>query len=158
MSSNIRLSNIRNGIAGGLLATMAAAGMMLMNNALHRIPELHVARTLAAVLSAADRPIVGWIAFLVLGIFVFGTAFALLAPKVPTRSYVVKGVVFGMVSWLLMMLVLLPLAGAGVFGVNRGSMLAPAALVLNLVYWLVLSLVYRSASGAAAAPARRVKA
>ena len=136
--------SIRNGLISAIFATLAAGSMMLMNNALHRVPELHLARTLAAVLGYPDRLMVGWIAFLVLGILVFGVLFALLAPKLPVRSYLVKGLIFGVMSWLLMMVVIMPLAGAGFFGVSRGHILALAALVLNLVYWIVLSLIYRS--------------
>ena len=136
--------SIRNGLISAIFATLAAGSMMLMNNALHRIPELHLARTLAAVLGYPDHLMVGWIAFLVIGILVFGVLFAVLAPKLPVRSYLVKGLIFGVVSWLLMMVVIMPLAGAGFFGVSRGHILALAALVLNLVYWIVLSLMYRS--------------
>ncbi|HKA43607.1 MAG TPA: DUF6789 family protein [Burkholderiales bacterium] len=136
--------SIRNGLISAIFATLAAGSMMLMNNALHRVPELHLARTLAAVLGYPDRLMVGWIAFLVLGILVFGVLFAVLAPKLPVRSYLVKGLIFGVMSWLLMMVVIMPLAGAGFFGVTRGHILALAALVLNLVYWIVLSLIYRS--------------
>lgn len=148
------MRNILNGIASGLVGTIAAGGMLLMNNALHKIPELHVARTLAALLGSPDRPLVGWVAFLVLGIVVFGVLFALAAPRIPVQSYLVKGLLFGIASWLLMMVVMMPLAGAGLFGIARGTMLAPAALVLNLVYWVVVSQIYRQGLAPERVPAR----
>ena len=149
------MRNILNGIVSGLVATLAAGSMMLMKNALHRVPELHLAQTLAGILGSPERPLVGWIAFLVLGIVVFGALFALLAPRIPGQSYLLKGLLFGTVSWLLMMVVVMPLAGAGMFGIERGAIVAPAALVLNLVYWIVLSLIYRQGAAPQGEPIRR---
>lgn len=85
---------------------------------------------------------------------VFGVLFALVAPRIPVQSYLVKGLLFGIASWLLMMVVMMPLAGAGLFGIARGTMLAPAALVLNLVYWVVVSQIYRQGLAPERVPAR----
>ena len=130
-------------VISSAVATFVAAAMMMMNNALHSIPELHVARTLAGILGHPDTPLVGWVAFLILGVLVCGLLFAGVAPRIPTRSYLVKGLIFGVGSWLFMMVVMMPLAGAGFFGVVRGHVLPLASLVLNLSYWLTLSLVFR---------------
>ena len=130
-------------IISSSVATFVAAAMMMMNNALHSIPELHVARTLAGILGYPGTPLVGWMAFFILGMLVCGLLFAAVAPRIPVRSYLAKGLLFGVGSWLFMMLVMMPLAGAGFFGAVRGHVLALAAFVLNLSYWVALSLVYR---------------
>ena len=135
-------------IISGAVATFIAAAMMMMNNALHSIPELHVARTLAGILGHPGTPLVGWVAFLILGILVCGPLFAAAAPRIPVRSYLVRGLLFGAGSWLFMMLVMMPLAGAGFFGMDRGHVLPLAAFVLNLSYWVTLSLVFRYLTGA----------
>ena len=137
----------KNAIISGVVATFVAGSMMMMNNALHSIPEVHVARTLAGILGHPDAPVVGWIAFLSLGILVCGPLFAAGAPRIPGRSYLVKALLFGVVSWLAMMLIMMPLAGAGFFGVNRGHVLALATLVLNLSYWLTLGGIFRYLAG-----------
>ena len=149
------MRNIMNGIASGFAATLAAGSMMLMKNALHRLPELHVARTLSEVLGSPDRALAGWIAFLVIGIVIFGVLFALLEPRLPGRSYLAKGIIFAAITWLIHMAVILPLTGAGVFGMDRGPVLAAAALVLHLVYWVVLSLIYRQGVAPSAQAVRR---
>lgn len=146
--------SIKSGITGGIVATVVAGAMMLMNNAIHRLPDPGIGQMLAALLGVPSHVVVGWLVFIVLGVFIFGLAFALLAHRIPIQSYLIKGLVFGLACWLLMMMVVMPLAGAGVFAMNRGHIVAAIDLVLNLVYWVVLSLVYRWAIGNAAVPAR----
>lgn len=141
------MANIKSGFISGFLATYVVASMMLMNNALHGFPEVHVARTLAGMLGFRDGALVGWIVLLVAGIFVIGGVFAVYATRLPLRSYLAKGLACGMVSWLLMMVVFMPLGGAGLFGLGSSAVVPLATLLLNLAYWVVLSLSYRWIAG-----------
>jgi len=141
------MANIKSGFISGFLASYIAASMMLMNNALHSIPEVHVARTLAGILGFPDQALIGWIVLLVSGIFVIGGLFAIYAQRLPLRSYLAKGLACGMVSWLLMMVVFMPLGGAGLFGLDRSAVVPLVTLLLNLIYWVVLSLSYRWIAG-----------
>ena len=58
-----------------------------------------------------------------------------------------KGLLLGMVSWLLMMVVFMPLGGAGLFGLERSAVVPLVTLVLNLIYWVVLAAMYRYLAG-----------
>jgi hypothetical protein len=49
---------------------------------------------------------------------------------------------FGFAIWLAMMLIVMPLAGAGFFAVNRGAIAPAAVLLLTLVYGMTLAAVY----------------
>jgi len=144
--------SMKSGISGGGVATIVAGSIMLMNHALHRLPDLEIGPTLAAIVGLGDHVVVAWLLFIALGVFVCGTVFAFLAPLIPLKSYLIKGLVCGVACWLLVMLVFMPLAGAGPFGLNRGHIVAASALVLSLVYWVALGFVYRwsiTADGAA---------
>jgi hypothetical protein len=143
----IWMENVKSGFMSGFVATFVAASMMLMNNALHSIPEVHIARTLSGILGVPDKPLIGWIVLLVSGIFVVGGLFAVYARRLPMRSYLAKGLACGMVSWLLMMVVFMPLGGAGLFGLGSSAVVPLATLLLNLAYWVVLSLSYRWIAG-----------
>lgn len=134
--------SIKSALVGGVWATFAVSAMMLMNNATGAFPELHVARTLSTLLGAPGHVMVGWGVHFLLGTVVFGSAFAVLAPRIPVRSNLVKGLAFGFLMWLGMMTVFMPLGGSGFFGATRGSIVPIAGLVLNLVYGLILSAVY----------------
>lgn len=60
----------------------------------------------------------------------------------PGSSYLAKGAWFSVGAWLLMMIVAMPMAGAGFFGMSIGIMAPLATLVLHLVYGFVLGPVF----------------
>lgn len=137
------MNRIQAGIYGGILGTIVAGSMLLLNNALHGIPEIHVVRSIAAMLGASNHIMAGVIAFVILGIFVGGGLFAAFAPKLPMPGYFGKSLAFAGATWLFLMLVCMPVTGAGLFGLHGGVIVPEATLVLNLAYWLVLGLTYR---------------
>lgn len=69
-------------------------------------------------------------------------------PKMlPGTNRVGHGVTLGVIGWLIMMVVLMPMAGAGLFGRNMGVMATLMTLVLHLIFGAVLGWVYgRSAT------------
>jgi uncharacterized membrane protein YagU involved in acid resistance len=137
------MERIKTAFMAGLVATVVVGSMLLMNNALHRLPRLGIGRSLASIIGVPDNVFVGWLVFVVLGIFVFSAVFALTAPRIPVKAYLVKGLLFGTACWLLMMIIFMPLAGQGLFAFDRGLIVAASCLVLNLVYGVIVSLIYR---------------
>ncbi|MCC7081255.1 MAG: hypothetical protein IT530_11330 [Burkholderiales bacterium] len=137
------MDRIKVASLGGLVATFAVGAMLLMNNAVHGLPRVGIGRMFASLMGAPNHVLYGWLAFLVLGIFICSNLYAYLAPKIPVRSFLVNALVFALACWLIMMVVLWPLAGARPFLLDRGHVAAAVMLVLSIVYWLVLSLVYR---------------
>jgi len=49
---------------------------------------------------------------------------------------------FAVVAWLMMMIVVMPMAGAGMFGLGLGMMAPVATLVLHVLFGQVLGRVY----------------
>jgi hypothetical protein len=137
------MDRIKIASAAGLVATLVIGSMLIMNNAVHGLPNVGIGKMLASLLGEPDHVFYGWLAFLVLGTFVCSNLFAFLEQKIPIRSYLVKGLLFALVSWLIAMVVLWPLVGADPFLLDRGYIHAAETLVLSLVYWLVFSLIYR---------------
>ena len=146
------MERIKTAFLGGFVATVVVGSMLLMNNAIHRLPRLGIGRSLASIIGFPDSLFAGWVLFVVLGIFGFSAIFALIAPRIPVKTYLVKGLVFGAALWLLMMIVFMPLAGQGLFAFDRGHIVAALCLVVNLVYGLILSLTYRWLAGPDSAP------
>lgn len=136
------MRSIKHGITASIVATFITGSTMLVNNAIHRLPNLGMGKLLAAAMGMPDHPLVGWVVFLIFAAFVWGIVFAYIAPAIPVRSYFVKGLLLALVCWLGITMVIMPLAGIGMFGSSRP--LTPAiALVMAVIYWSVLSLVYR---------------
>src|SRR5262249_44151595 len=65
-----------------------------------------------------------------------------LARSVPARPDWFRGATFATGAWLLMMIVLMPMAGAGLFGLHLGVRAPIATLVLHWIYGAVLGGIY----------------
>lgn len=76
------------------------------------------------------------------GMMAWGGGFAILYYAIPANSAVIKGIVFGIAAWLGMMMVVMPMAGAGLFGMNFGIMAPIMTLVLHFIFGAVLGKVY----------------
>lgn len=135
--------SIRSGVVAGFIATFVTSAIVQMKNATGKLPEVQLIKTWSALLGDPTHVAAGWIAHIVVGVVVGGIAFALLSPRLPTRSFAIKGVVFGILMWLVMMLVVMPLAGAGVFATHQSAAAPVATLALYLIYGIVLGNFYR---------------
>jgi len=78
----------------------------------------------------------------------WGGGFALLYGMIPGGSAVIKGIVFGVAAWAGMMIVVMPMAGAGIFGMNFGVMAPMMTLVLHVIFGAVLGMVFASRAAA----------
>jgi hypothetical protein len=132
---------LRHALFAGFVATFVASAMIQMNNAIGKIPEVHVASSLSSLVGSPDR-LPGWLLHFFLGIVVFPIIFAVIERKIPLRAYAIKGLIYGVLLWLGMMLIFMPLNGAGPFGLVRGGMVPVVTLALNLAYGLILGIAY----------------
>lgn len=151
------MSNIFKGLLAGLAATLVLSALMVMKTMMGVMPELDLPKMIASMMGSADTPMLGWAVHFMIGIVGYGLAMALLNDRLPGASSTVHGVIIGIVGWLLMMVMVMPMAGAGLFGMNMGLMAPMMTLVLHLVFGAVLGWVYgkllSNASGAALAHA-----
>jgi hypothetical protein len=134
------------GLLAGLIATVALSALMILKMVLGLLPQFNAVAMLAGIghgyLGLPATPAVGWIGHLVLGTVVWGLLFAGLDTVLPGPTMVVKGLVFGLLAWLAMMVIFMPLAGAGLFALDLGLPVTVATLVLHLIYGAVLGGVY----------------
>ena len=78
------------------------------------------------------------------GSMLLGLLFGQLFPYLPGRSAWLKGCAFGMLSWILLGLGLLPLSGVGVYAskLDLGAMPALLMLAMLTTYAILVSLLY----------------
>ena len=147
-----------NGVIAGFVATIGLSAIMLMKSAMGLMPQLNVIQMLTEMgtnyVGLPASPAVGWIMHFFIGSVMWGLIFAGTAPMWPGSSYLAKGASFSVAAWLLMMIIAMPMAGAGFFGMALGIMAPIATLVLHLIYGLILGAVYGGLQGRAAQPAR----
>jgi hypothetical protein len=55
---------------------------------------------------------------------------------------IAKGINFGIAAWVMMMLVIMPMAGVGLFGLKMGMMAPVMTLMLHVIFGAVLGSVY----------------
>ena len=131
--------NIGKGILGGIVATAVLSGLMLMKNAMGIMPQLDIIKMLSSMMGVSMA--VAWMAHFGIGAM-WGALFALAYRVIPGGTAVVKGMLLLTGAWLLMMVMVMPMAGAGLFGMHMGLMAPMMTLVLHLIFGAVLGLVY----------------
>ena len=68
--------------------------------------------------------VMGWLAHLMVGTVLYGGAFVLILLVIDTESYVVVGLAPGAIGWSMVMLVMMPMADNGLFGLTTGIAMA----------------------------------
>ena len=137
--------NIGKTILGGLAGTVAITLLMYKGAPMMGLPEMDIAGMLG-------RMIGGWtpglMMHLVNGVVIFPLIYAYLLFSRLGGSPVVKGITWGVALWLMAQLVVMPMMGAGVFGLKMGGMMSAAASLMgHVVYGAILGWI----SGAAEA-------
>tara|TARA_R110001583_G_scaffold16561_11_gene67824 strand:+ start:7584 stop:8030 length:447 start_codon:yes stop_codon:yes gene_type:complete len=136
------MKNILAGLLAGLVATVVLSAMMIAKGMMGVMPELNVAAMIGNMIGTSVA--VGWIVHFMIGTIAWGVGFVVLYRMIPGSSAVVKGVVFGVAAWLGMMIVVMPMAGAGLFGMNLGIMAPIMTLVLHIIFGAVLGAAYKT--------------
>lgn len=132
--------NWMKGLGAGFVATAILSALMVMKAMMGVMPELNPVKMIADMLDAP--PAVGWAMHFMIGTVLWGTLFAWLNPGLPGESHWLKGIVFAVGAWLVMMVVMMPMAGAGLFGSHLGMMAPIMTLMLHIVFGFVLGAVY----------------
>lgn len=136
------MSDIKNGFIAGFVATVVLSILMVLKAMMGLMPDLNVVAMLSKMMGSP--PVMGWLAHFVVGTIAWGGLFALIHEKIPGGALWVKGVVFAVGAWLAMMIVVMPMAGAGLFGMNLGIMAPMMTLVLHIIFGAVLGGTFAS--------------
>lgn len=138
--SSTRAASIGRGLLAGLAATIALSLVLLLKQALGVMPQLNLVLELARALGH-DTAGAGWAANFVVGVLCWGSLF----PFVERRMFFahwINGLLFSSVVWLGVMLVVMPAAGAGLFGLQLGIVTPTLTLFLHWIYGAALGEVY----------------
>lgn len=132
------MNGIGKGIFAGLVATIVLSVLMVMKSAMGVMPQLDVIQMLSMMLGVSIA--LAWVVHFAIGAM-YGAFFAVAYRVIPGSNALTKGLVLGTAAWLMMMLLVMPMAGAGLFGMNMGLIAPMMTLVLHLVFGAVLGLV-----------------
>jgi hypothetical protein len=133
------VSYIYKGIAAGIAGAAVLAALLRINTEIGFMPELDFVALVGHLTSTGQ--IGGWIIHFIFGA-TLGGLFAWLDPDLPGDSLRQRGIVVASAAWFLMMFLLMPLGGLGVFGLNVGVMLPLATLALHIIFGAVMGGAY----------------
>jgi hypothetical protein len=122
------MDTIGRGVIAGFLATLALSAFL--------DPATSAAR-MADVLP----PAFAWVLHFFVGGFIWGAGFALLQPLV-RGPYWLRGLLFGVLAWLLVMLLVMPLARLGPFGLRLGLATPAIMLFVHVVHGTLLGAIF----------------
>src|SRR5262249_9733239 len=133
------MSDLVKGMVAGGAATAVLSVMMVLIGATGFEPQLELTRMLLTLLDAPQtQSALGWIVHIVVGSVVLGGLFAHIEPRLGVDTHLKGGVLYGVITWLVVMLVVMPAAGEGYFGFQL-SVFAPIVMLgLQVLYGAVL--------------------
>jgi hypothetical protein len=142
---------IARSLVAGLVAT---AVLWLLKLGSGSVPQLETIRFLDRVAEATakatglpDPLMTGWIWHWVIGTLMWGTLFGIMVPILPGQRYWLKGCAFGVIAGLLTMLMVIPLASAGFFGMELTLLDPVVSLFYHIIYGATLGGVYGLLAG-----------
>ena len=139
-------SAIIKGMIAGFVATVALSALMVIKKMMGVMPELDpvgmISTMAAQKMQTEPNIVIGWVMHFIIGSIMWGGAFAVLNNFLPSNNQVTKGIIFGIGAWLIMMVIPMPMSGAGLFGMNLGMMAPVMTLVLHIIFGVVLGATY----------------
>lgn len=135
LSDQLKTTYSKKGIIYGLLGTLFMSIIMLigMGTGMSPIPEPIPAAIAKGILGEVPKPLI--MGFAIITHFGYGAFWgAVLFNWVKSNGTMWHGLGCGVILWLIMELIVLPLLGWGVFGSAITPKIAVATLVLHLIY------------------------
>ena len=128
--------SVGRAILGGFVGTLAITFLMYIGGPMMGMPKMDIAAMLGGVLGGWTM---GMMMHVLNGTVIFPLIFAyLLFGKVPGAPYL-KGILWGLALWLMAQLVVMPMMGAGVFGLKMGGIMpAFGSLAGHIIYGAIL--------------------
>ncbi|MFQ5815076.1 MAG: hypothetical protein ACE5G7_01100 [Candidatus Hydrothermarchaeaceae archaeon] len=125
------------GIAAGIVAAIIMAVMMMAMDAMNMVP-LHVPKMVSDNLGMLDM----WMAVHFATAIAFAEGYIILVNLIGFGGSYIGAIVYAiLVPMLLLDLVILPDNGHGMFGMEKGMMMAMMTVVMHIVYGIGIAIV-----------------
>jgi uncharacterized membrane protein YagU involved in acid resistance len=133
------MGDLPKGMEAGFAATVLISILVFIQQQLGLSPEFNLI-AMATKFVGGDM-IMGWIAHFFLGGVVWGLGFAVFSPHAPGPHWL-RGAIFGVIAWLIMMVAILPMLGYGMFAAGMGPTIPVASFVIHLIFGLTMGEAY----------------
>jgi hypothetical protein len=136
------MSNAVRGAVAGFIASLVLAGIFVFKNTYGVMPEVNIFRLLVNLGGGTLGSESAWADHFIVGTLIYGLLFGVVEPLSSRPAPWLKGIIFGVAAWLLMMVTFMPLAGSGLFGIKVGSLVPVGMAILHLIFGVVLGGTY----------------
>lgn len=150
------IQNIFRGIACGFFATVVLTLLLLTKGYIPQLDTIttldNIFRNIAVVMLGEQAPLAlpgGWVWHFVIGTLWWGALYAIMEPILPGKRGWTKGLSFGFGAALFILLMVMPLAGAGFFGMHLSALQPMVTVGEHLIYGAVLGSIYGGGSKSA---------
>jgi hypothetical protein len=140
-------TRLSNGALSGLAGAAASGAIALLASGSGLSPQFNPPDLLARLMNTTPDAVVGWGAHLLVYGLGLGLLFGALGRKLSDLGYTLSGLFFALFTYGAAGLLFMPMAGAGVFGMNLGYATVPVMLVAHLAFGLTLGRVYAALAG-----------
>src|SRR3970040_474890 len=128
--------NTGRAILGGLVGTVAITFLMYVGGPMMGLPRMDVAAMLGGMLGGWGM---GMAMHILNGTVIFPLIFAYVLYAKWRGSPHLKGILWGLILWVLAQIVVMPMMGAGLFGLRMGGIMPTVgSLMGHVVYGVVL--------------------
>lgn len=134
------MGDVREGVIAGFVATTLLTILFYAQHALSYWPQVNFITLLTVADGAPDSAAMAWVLHYVIGTVAWGGLFAVFSPHLPGPHWV-RGLLFGVFTWLIMMVAFLPAAGAAMFAGGDANIVG-VTLAYNLIFGVVLGETY----------------
>ncbi|PXX98320.1 hypothetical protein CR157_08370 [Halomonas sp. LBP4] len=133
-------------MVAGLVATLVISMFLILRLSAGLMPWYNPIEimnlTAQRALGTPSSIYVGWTIHFVVGTLIWGTLFGLFESDLPGGTDTRRGLAFGVIAWLVVMVTVFPLAGSGFFGLGFGLIAPISTLLGHIVFGLVLGATY----------------
>jgi hypothetical protein len=135
------MPNGPKGVIAGFCATVVLSALILLFNTLGVLKELDIVEHIDKL--GSIQRVAAWVDHFIVGALLWGPIFAGFdATTSEARPRWQKGLMFGVITWFLMMTIFMWVIGAGPFGIRLGWVEPVGMFGMNMIYGLTLGVVY----------------
>jgi hypothetical protein len=135
------MGDVTKGLEAGFIATVFVSIVLFAQQTLGFMPNFNLISVLSTSAGTENQPVLGWALHFVVGVGLWGAGFAAFSPHLPGPHWL-RGLMFGALAWLVMMIAFLPSAGLPMFAAGLGWSIPVYTLALHLFFGFVLGESY----------------
>lgn len=137
-------SRLINSVKGGIIATLIMTVMMLAAPMMG-MPKMPIGNMLAGFMHVPVA--VGWIMHFMIGI-ILAAGYVFIFQSILPSTDLIKGILYGLIPFLLAQIMVMPIMGAGFFSSNTPAplLMVMGSLIGHIIYGAVLGLTTKGST------------